>query len=165
MGFTVTGVDGGEKNIKTAQAHAAQSALTIDYRATTAEGLAASGAQYDLVLALEIIEHVADVPLFLEAVAQLVKPGGMLVMSTLNRTLKAYGLAILGAEYLLRWLPRGTHDWNRFLTPDELKALITRNGLKIVDETGVVFHPLADEWRKSPDMGINYIVLAERPGA
>jgi 2-polyprenyl-6-hydroxyphenyl methylase/3-demethylubiquinone-9 3-methyltransferase len=136
--------------------------LTIDYRETTSEALAAEGGTFDIVLNMEVVEHVDNVPLYMKSCADLVAPGGLLFSTTINRTLRALALAKFGAEYVLRWLPAGTHDWNKFLTPDELKALITRNGLKLVDEAGVVFHPLADEWRKSPDMGVNYMVLAER---
>ena len=137
--------------------------LGIDYRETTSEALAAEGARFDIVLNMEVVEHVDNVPLYMKSCADLVAPGGLLFSATINRTLRALALAKFGAEYVLRWLPRGTHDWNKFLTPDELKALITRNGLKILDEAGVVFHPIADEWRKSPDMGVNYMILAQRP--
>jgi 2-polyprenyl-6-hydroxyphenyl methylase/3-demethylubiquinone-9 3-methyltransferase len=165
LGATVTGIDAGEKNIAVAKLHAERSGLAIDYRATTSEALAASGARYDVVLNMEVVEHVSNVPLYMKSCADLVAPGGLLVSATINRTARAALFAKFAAEYVLRWLPRGTHDWSKFLTPDELKALVTRNGLRITDETGVVFHPLADEWRKDPDMGINYMVLAERPKA
>ena len=165
LGAAVTGVDAASDNIAVARQHAETMGLAIDYRNDTAETLLSEGKRFDIVLNMEVVEHVDNVPLYMKSCADLVAPGGLLFSATLNRTLRALALAKFGAEYVLRWLPRGTHDWNRFLTPDELKALITRNGLKIVDETGVVFHPLADEWRKSPDMGINYMVLAERPGA
>ena len=162
LGATVTGIDAGEKNIAVAKLHAERSGLKIDYRATTSEALAAAGQTFDIVLNMEVVEHVQNVPLYMKSCADLVAPGGLLFSATINRTARALAFAKFGAEYVLRWLPRGTHDWNKFLTPDELKALITRNGLTIADETGVVFHPLADEWRKSRDMGINYMVLAER---
>jgi 2-polyprenyl-6-hydroxyphenyl methylase/3-demethylubiquinone-9 3-methyltransferase len=165
LGATVTGIDAGGKNIAVAKLHAERMELEIDYRETTSEALAATGAQFDIVLNMEVVEHVDNVPLYMKSCADLVAPGGLLFSATLNRTLRALALAKIGAEYILRWLPAGTHDWNKFLTPDELKALITRNGLRIVDEAGVVFHPLADEWRKSPDMGINYMILAERAAA
>jgi len=161
-GASVTGIDAGAKNIAVAKLHAERAGLEIDYRETTSEALAADGARFDIVLNMEVVEHVDNVPLYMKSCADLVAPGGLLFSATINRTLRALALAKFGAEYVLRWLPRGTHDWNKFLTPDELKALITRNGLKIVEETGVVFHPLADEWRKSPDTGVNYMVLAER---
>jgi 2-polyprenyl-6-hydroxyphenyl methylase/3-demethylubiquinone-9 3-methyltransferase len=163
LGAAVTGIDAGEKNIAIAKLHAERSGLTIDYRATTSEALAATGARFDIVLNMEVVEHVSNVPLYMKSCADLVAPGGLLVSATINRTARALAFAKFAAEYVLRWLPPGTHDWSKFLTPDELKALITRNGLKLVDETGVVFHPLADEWRKDPDMGINYMLLAERP--
>jgi 2-polyprenyl-6-hydroxyphenyl methylase/3-demethylubiquinone-9 3-methyltransferase len=165
LGATVTGIDAGEKNIAVATLHAERMGLAIDYRATTSEALAAEGASYDIVLNMEVVEHVSNVPLYMKSCADLVAPGGLLFSATINRTARALAFAKFGAEYVLRWLPRGTHDWNKFLTPAELKTLITRNGLTIADETGVVFHPLADEWRKSQDMGINYMVLAERPRA
>jgi 2-polyprenyl-6-hydroxyphenyl methylase/3-demethylubiquinone-9 3-methyltransferase len=162
LGATVTGIDAGGRNIAVAQLHAERMGLGIDYRETTSEALAAEGARFDIVLNREVVEHVDNVPLYMKSCADLVAPGGLLFSTTINRTLRALALAKFGAEYVLRWLPAGTHDWNKFLTPDELKALITRNGLKLVDEAGVVFHPLADEWRKSPDMGVNYMVLAQR---
>jgi 2-polyprenyl-6-hydroxyphenyl methylase/3-demethylubiquinone-9 3-methyltransferase len=162
LGATVTGIDAGEKNISVAKLHAERAGLDIAYRATTSEALAAEGARFDIVLNMEVVEHVDNVPLYMKSCADLVAPGGLLFSATINRTLRALALAKFGAEYVLRWLPRGTHDWNKFLTPDELKSLITRNGLKIIEDTGVVFHPLADEWRKSPDTGVNYMILAER---
>ena len=165
LGATVTGIDAGARNIGVARLHAEQMGLTIAYRETTSEALAAEGARFDIVLNMEVVEHVDNVPLYMKSCADLVASGGLLFSATLNRTLRARALAVFAAENILRWLPRGTHDWNKFLTPDELKAFIARNGLKVVDETGVVFHPLAGEWRKSPDMGINYMVLAERPKA
>jgi 2-polyprenyl-6-hydroxyphenyl methylase/3-demethylubiquinone-9 3-methyltransferase len=162
LGATVTGIDAGEKNIAIAKLHAEQSGLSIDYRDTTSEALAVEGARFDVVLNMEVVEHVANVPLYIKSCADLVAPGGLLFSATINRTARALAFAKFAAEYVLRWLPPGTHDWNKFITPDELKALITRNGLRIADETGVVFHPLADEWRRSRDMGINYMVLAAR---
>ena len=163
LGATVTGIDAGARNIAVASLHAERMELSIDYRETTSEALAAEGARFDIVLNMEVVEHVDNVPLYMKSCADLVAPGGLLFSATINRTLRALALAKFGAEYVLRWLPRGTHDWNKFLTPDELKALITRNGLEILDEAGVVFHPIADEWRKSPDMGVNYMILAQRP--
>ena len=165
LGAEVTGIDGAENNVKTALAHAQSMRLEIDYRTSTAEELASQGVQYDIVLALEIVEHVGDVPLFLESVAQLVKPGGMLVMSTLNRTLKSYALAIIGAEYILRWLPRGTHDWHKFLTPAELITPLTQqHGLVHQESSGMVMHPLTWQWRMSKsDMDVNYYVSFAKP--
>jgi 2-polyprenyl-6-hydroxyphenyl methylase/3-demethylubiquinone-9 3-methyltransferase len=165
LGATVTGIDAAERNIAIARLHAEKSGLAIDYRATTSEALAAAGERYDMVLNMEVVEHVDNVPLYMKSCADLVKPGGLTLTATLNRTLRARAFAVFAAERVLRWLPVGTHDWNKFLTPDEIKALLTRNGLRIVSETGVVFHPLADEWKPSRDMGINYMVLAERPAS
>jgi len=162
LGANVTGIDAGAKNIAVAKVHAERSGLSIDYRETTSEALAAEGAKFDIVLNMEVVEHVDNVPLYMKSCADLVAPGGLLFSATINRTARALAFAKFGAEYVLRWLPRGTHDWNKFLTPDELKSLITRNGLKIIEETGVVFHPLADEWRRSSDTGVNYMILAER---
>ncbi|HVY50751.1 MAG TPA: bifunctional 2-polyprenyl-6-hydroxyphenol methylase/3-demethylubiquinol 3-O-methyltransferase UbiG [Devosia sp.] len=162
LGATVTGIDAGEKNIAVARLHAERMGLAIEYRQMTSETLASEGKRFDIVLNMEVVEHVDNVPLYMKSCAELVAPGGLLFSATINRTLRALALAKFGAEYVLRWLPRGTHDWNRFLTPDELEALITRNGLRIIDRTGVVYHPLADEWRQSSDMGINYMLLAGR---
>ena len=162
LGADVVGIDAGEKNIHIARLHADQSGLEIDYRATTAEALAAAGEQFDIVLNMEVVEHVDNVPLYMKSCADLVAPGGLLFTATINRTLRAYALAIVGAEQVLRWLPKGTHDYAKFLTPEEISALVSRNGLKVVEKTGVVFHPLADEWRPSRDTGINYMVLAEK---
>ncbi|HEY4199097.1 MAG TPA: bifunctional 2-polyprenyl-6-hydroxyphenol methylase/3-demethylubiquinol 3-O-methyltransferase UbiG [Devosiaceae bacterium] len=162
LGATVTGVDAAERNIKVAELHAAQSGLAIDYRATTSEALAAAGEKFDIVLNMEVIEHVADVPLFVKSCTDLVAPGGLMVLATINRTARAFALAIVGAEYILRWLPRGTHDWQKFLTPEEVTALIERNAMRVTDRTGVVYNPLQDSWRQSTDMGVNYMLLAER---
>ena len=163
LGATVTGIDAAERNIAVARIHAEQSGLDIDYRATTSEALAAAGERFDMVLNMEVVEHVDNVPLYMKSCADLVKPGGLMLTATLNRTARAYALAIVGAEYVLGWLPKGTHDWKKFLTPEEIRTLITRNGLRVTAETGVVYHPLADEWRRSRDMGVNYMVMAERP--
>ncbi len=163
LGATMVGADASERNIRIAQLHAGQSGLDIDYRATTAEALAAAGERYDIVLNMEVVEHVDNVPLYMKSCADLVAPGGLLFTATINRTLRARAFAIFAAENVLRWLPKGTHSYEKFLTPDEIAALVERNGLKVVDRTGVVFHPLADEWRQSRDMGINYMVLAARP--
>ena len=165
LGATVVGADAAERNIAVARLHAAQSDLAIDYRATTSEALAAAGEKFDIVLNMEVVEHVDNVPLYMKSCADLVAPGGLIFTATINRTLRALGLAIFGAEYVLRWLPRGTHSYEKFLTPDEIRALLTRNGLKVTDQTGVVYHPLADDWRMSPDMGVNYMVLAEKATA
>ncbi|MBN9318046.1 MAG: bifunctional 2-polyprenyl-6-hydroxyphenol methylase/3-demethylubiquinol 3-O-methyltransferase UbiG [Devosia sp.] len=165
LGATMVGIDAGERNIGIARHHAEQSGLAIDYRTTTAEALAASGERFDIVLNMEVVEHVDNVPLYMKSCADLVAPGGLMFTATINRTPRAWALAIVGAEYVLGWLPRGTHDFKKFLTPDEISALASRNGLKVIDKVGVVFHPLADEWRQSRDTGVNYMVLAERPAA
>ena len=149
LGAEVTGIDPAPENIEAAKAHAAGARLDIAYRAETAEAFAASGARFDAVLLLEVVEHVPDVPAFLKAVAPLVKPGGIMIISTLNRTLKAYALAIVGAELILRWLPLGTHNWERFVTPDELRAALKSAGFGLTDLTGMVYNPFADEWRLS----------------
>jgi 2-polyprenyl-6-hydroxyphenyl methylase/3-demethylubiquinone-9 3-methyltransferase len=165
LGADVTGIDAAERNIAIAQIHAEQSGLEIDYRATTSEALALEGQSFDLVLNMEVVEHVDNVPLYMKSCADLVKPGGLMLTATINRTLRARALAVFAAERVLRWLPVGTHDWNKFLTPDEIKALLRRNGLVVTAETGVVYHPLADEWRPSADMGINYMIMAARSAA
>lgn len=162
LGATVTGIDPSEKNIGTAQVHAGQMGLDIDYRATTAEELAASGARFDIVLALEVVEHVADLDAFMAAAATLVAPGGVMAAATLNRTLKSYALAIVGAEYVMRWLPVGTHDWNKFLTPAELTRLIEAHGLKVTDTAGMIYNPVTGRWRLGNDTGVNYLVFAEK---
>lgn len=163
LGATIVGADAAERNIRIAELHAAQSGLVIDYRATTAEALAAAGESFDIVLNMEVVEHVENVPLYMKSCADLVAPGGLLFTATINRTARALAFAVIGAEYVLGWLPKGTHSYAKFLTPDEVTALIERNGMEVIDRTGVVFHPLADEWRKSRDMGINYMVLAAKP--
>jgi 2-polyprenyl-6-hydroxyphenyl methylase / 3-demethylubiquinone-9 3-methyltransferase len=160
LGFAVTGADASEKNIGTARAHAAQSGLVIDYRATSAESLAAEGLAFDVVLNMEVVEHVADVDTYLAACTRLVKPGGLTFVATLNKTLKSLALAKIGAEYVLGWLPRGTHDWNRFLPPTELKASLEESGLTILKTQGVSFDPLGWDWRLSSDVDVNYMVVA-----
>jgi 2-polyprenyl-6-hydroxyphenyl methylase/3-demethylubiquinone-9 3-methyltransferase len=160
LGASVTGIDPAPENIETAKAHAEGGRLAIDYRATTAEELAASGAAFDAVLLLEVVEHVPDVPAFLREVAPLVKPGGIMVLSTLNRTLKSYALAIVGAELILRWLPVGTHQWDRFVTPGELRVGLRSAGLALTDTTGMIYNPFADEWRLGRDTDVNYLATA-----
>ena len=164
LGAEVTGIDPAPQNIEAAKAHAQGAGLDIAYRSATAEALAWEGGAFDAVLLLEVVEHVPDVPLFLKSVASLVRPGGLMILSTLNRTIKAYALAIIGAELILRWLPAGTHDWNRFVTPEELRAALAAAGLTVSDMTGMVYHPLADEWRLSQDIDVNYFATALRPG-
>ena len=164
LGAEVIGADAGAENIRIAEAHAAQMGLDIDYRHTTAEALASEGHRFDAVLALEIIEHVADIPAFLEACAALLKPGGLLVLSTLNRTAKSYAMAIVGAEYVLRWLPKGTHDWSKFVTPDEAKAGVEAAGLDMVDRKGMVYDPIHGSWALSDrDLSVNYITTSVKP--
>jgi 2-polyprenyl-6-hydroxyphenyl methylase/3-demethylubiquinone-9 3-methyltransferase len=163
LGASVAGIDPARESIEAAKAHAEGARLKIAYRAATAEELAAEGKTFDAVLLLEVVEHVPDVPAFLKGVAPLVKPSGVMVLSTLNRTLKAYALAIIGAELILHWLPIGTHQWQRFVRPDELNAALRRAGLKPTDTTGMVYDPLADEWRLGRDTDVNYFVTAVRP--
>ena len=163
MGARVVGLDAEAEGLDVARRHAAEQGLEIDYRQGTAEALAASGAAFDLVLVLEILEHVADRDAFLTACSALVKPGGLLVAATLNRTPKAFALAIVGAEYLLRWLPRGTHDWRKFVRPSELAAGLRRGGLAIEALTGVAYDPISGSWRLSPDLDVNYMIAATRP--
>ncbi len=161
LGADVTGIDATEENIGVAHLHAEQMGLTIDYRHTTAEAMVQQNKQYDIVFALEIIEHVADIDAFLDAANALVKPGGLLFMSTLNRTAKSYALAIVGAEYVLRWLPRGTHHWNKFLKPSELVLPLEARGLKTEALTGLTFNPLSREWRlNGKDLSVNYMLAA-----
>jgi len=162
LGFAVTGADASEKNIGTARAHAAQSGLQIDYRAASAESLVEEGLAFDVVLNMEVVEHVADVGAYLAACARLVKPGGLTFVATLNKTLKSLALAKIGAEYVLNWLPRGTHDWNRFLPPAELKAALEETGLTIVKMQGVSFDPLGWDWKLSSDVDVNYMLVARR---
>jgi len=163
LGAAVVGADPAEANIAAARLHAVESGLAVDYRATTAEALAEAGERFDVVLAMEVVEHVADVDLFVKLTAGMVEPGGLMIAATLNRTIKSFALAIVGAEYVLRWLPRGTHQWDKFVTPEELERALARGGLKVIDETGVVYNPLADQWRLADDMDVNYMMVAERP--
>lgn len=165
LGATVVGADAGEKNVKIAALHAEQSSLEIDYRATTSEDLAAAGEQFDVVLNMEVVEHVADVPLYLQSCCNLVKPGGLMFVATINRTARAYALAIVGAERVLRWLPKGTHQYEKLVTPEEITSITGRNGMNVIDETGVTFSPLKNQWSKSRDMAVNYMLLLEKPAA
>jgi len=162
LGASMVGADPSASNIEVAQFHAAQSGLAIDYRNTSAEALAAAGEAFDVVLAMEVVEHVADVGLFVELAAAMVKPGGLLFVATLNRTVKSFALAIVGAEYILRWLPRGTHQWDKFVTPNELEIAIEQGGAHLIDETGVIYNLLADRWQLSADMDVNYMVVAQK---
>ena len=164
LGGQVTAIDAAAPSIELARTHAAAAGLSIEYRATTAEALLAEGKQFDVVTALEIVEHVADPAAFLATCAGLVAPGGLLVLSTLNRTPQAFGLAILGAEYLLRMLPRGTHSWRKFRKPSELAAPLRASGLGIADVSGVAYSPLTGTWVLSPSLAVNYLLTAARPG-
>lgn len=162
LGATVVGVDPSETNVEVARLHAAQSGLVIDYRATTAEALVEDGETFDVVLNMEVVEHVADVNLYIASTAALVKPDGVMFVATINRTLKALALAIVGAEYVLRWLPPGTHQYDRLVRPEELTAALTAAGMRIAETTGVAFNPFADRWERSRDTSVNYMVLAEK---
>ena len=162
LGAAVVGADPSAKNIAAAKAHAARSSVGIDYRATTAEALAAAGESFDVVLAMEVVEHVTDVGVFIAHAAALVKPGGLLFVATLNRTAKSFALAIVGAEYVLGWLPRGTHRWDKFVTPDELEAALARRALRVIEATGVVYDLLGDRWQLASDMDVNYMLAAEK---
>jgi 2-polyprenyl-6-hydroxyphenyl methylase/3-demethylubiquinone-9 3-methyltransferase len=166
LGFQVTGVDASERNIGTASAHAAEQGLAIDYRATTAEDLLASGEPaFDVVLNMEVIEHVADPGEYLRNCARLLAPGGLMIVATLNRTLKALALAKIGAEYVLRWVPAGTHDWNKFLKPDELRDFLAGEPVEFHGPFGVAYDPLSGRWSRSTDCDINYMVTVTRDAA
>ncbi|WP_422001512.1 bifunctional 2-polyprenyl-6-hydroxyphenol methylase/3-demethylubiquinol 3-O-methyltransferase UbiG [Reyranella sp.] len=166
LGAEVTGIDAAERNVAVAALHAEGQALAIDYRPTTAEALAATGAQFDVVLALEIVEHVADVDLFLSSCGRLVKPGGLLFLSTLNRTAKAWALAIAGAEYVLGWLPRGTHDWRKFLKPSEVVRRLSAGGIETEEIVGVVYSPLSRAWSLNKrDLDVNYMLYGTKPSS
>jgi len=162
LGAILVGADPSESNIAVARRHARQSGLTVDYRNTTAEALAEAGEAFDVVLAMEVVEHVADVGLFVELAGSMVKPGGLMFVATLNRTMKSFALAIVGAEYILRWLPRGTHQWDKFVTPNELEIAIEQSGMQLTDETGVIYNLFADHWQLSTDTDVNYMVAAEK---
>ena len=164
LGATVIGADAAAGNIPVAQLHAEQSGLDIDYRNVTAEALAEASEQFDIILNMEVVEHVADPLAYLTACRQLLKPGGLMVCSTLNRNPKSYMAAIIGAEVVMRWLPRGTHDWHKFITPDELSELISSSGLKPVDRKGFVFNPLLWTWSISDqDLSVNYVTASIKP--
>jgi 2-polyprenyl-6-hydroxyphenyl methylase/3-demethylubiquinone-9 3-methyltransferase len=164
LGFAVTGVDASEQNIGVARAHAAELELTIDYRCATAEALLVEApARFDVVLNMEVIEHVADPGGYLRDTARLLAPGGLMIVATLNRTLKSLALAKIGAEYLLRWVPAGTHDWRRFLTPDELRGFLADAPVTVEGPFGVAYNPLADRWSLSGDCDVNYMMTVSRP--
>lgn len=162
LGATVTGIDASEKTIEVATAHAALMNLDISYACTTAEDLAATHQQFDAVLALEIVEHVADVPGFINTCQDLVRPGGIVIFSTINRTLKSYAIAIIGAEHVMRWLPVGTHEWKKFLTPGELGGHVKSAPLSIQDIKGMSFNPLSWSWSLSKDLDVNYFITATK---
>jgi 2-polyprenyl-6-hydroxyphenyl methylase / 3-demethylubiquinone-9 3-methyltransferase len=162
LGAAVTGIDPAAGNVAIARAHAKADGLAIDYRDVSAETLARSGVTFDAVVAMEVVEHVKNMPAFVKTAAALVRPGGLFVAATLNRTLKSFALAIVGAEYLLGWLPKGTHRWEKFVTPAELGDALSAASLTICDQTGVIYHPLFDEWRLANDMDVNYMIAAER---
>jgi 2-polyprenyl-6-hydroxyphenyl methylase / 3-demethylubiquinone-9 3-methyltransferase len=163
LGAEVVGADAAERNIPVARLHAEQSGLAIDYRHTTAEALAAEGEAFDVVLNMEVVEHVADPRAYLAACHALLKPGGLMVCSTINRNARSFAMAIVGAEYVMRWLPKGTHDWKKFITPDELYGLLRGAGLDPVDRKGFVFNPVAWSWRLSDrDLSVNYVTTSLR---
>ena len=164
LGADVVGADAAERNIPVAQIHAEEQGLTIDYRHTTAEALAEDGEVFDAVLNMEVVEHVADPLAFFKACHALLKPAGLMICSTINRNPKSFAMAIVGAEYVMGWLPKGTHDWSKFITPDELYDLLRRSGMDPVDRKGFVFNPIAWSWRLSDrDLGVNYVTTSIRP--
>ena len=162
LGATVTGLDPAEQNIAVARSHAEAAGVPVDYRGATIEAVVAAGEKFDAVLIMEVVEHVSDMPAFVRTACAAVKPGGMLFAATLNRTMRSFALAIVGAEYVLGWLPRGTHDWSKFVTPDELGRAIRTGGLAVSDTVGVVYNPLTDGWRTGRDTAVNYMVAAAR---
>jgi 2-polyprenyl-6-hydroxyphenyl methylase/3-demethylubiquinone-9 3-methyltransferase len=162
LGATVTAIDPAPGNIEVAKRHAARHGLTIDYRAMSAEELIATGETFDVVCAMEVIEHVRSPGDFVAVAMSLTRPGGLFLAATLNRTLKSFGLAIIGAEYILRWVQKGTHQWEKFIKPDEVEAFIERGGGEVVERAGVVYTPLVDKWRVSSVLGVNYLMAAVR---
>ncbi len=163
MGADVVGADASPTNVEIARLHAARSGVSVDYRAVTAESLAEAGETFDVVLNMEVVEHVSDVDFFLTSCASMVRPGGMMFVATINRTLKAAALAIVGAEYVLRWLPRGTHRYEKLVRPEEIETPLGLAGMRIADRTGVFYSPIGDTWNLSRDMDVNYMLLATRP--
>jgi 2-polyprenyl-6-hydroxyphenyl methylase / 3-demethylubiquinone-9 3-methyltransferase len=162
LGAKVTGLDPAPTNISVAKLHAERAGVSVDYRNETVEAVVARGETFDMVLAMEVVEHVADVQAFVKACGEAAKPGGALAMATLNRTLRSFALAIVGAEYILGWLPKGTHEWDKFVTPDELTEALRVAGFTVTDLKGVVYNPLRGDWSVSEDLSVNYMLLAER---
>jgi 2-polyprenyl-6-hydroxyphenyl methylase/3-demethylubiquinone-9 3-methyltransferase len=162
LGADVVGIDPSATNVEVARLHAEQSSLAIDYRATTAEALGETGEKFDVVLAMEVVEHVADIDAFVAAAATLMKPGSLIFVATINRTPKAFALAIVGAEYLLRWVPRGTHDYAKLVRPSELEAALAAAGLELAERIGVRYNPLSDRWSRTTDLDVNYTIVAEK---
>ena len=164
LGARVIGLDPAPENIRVARAHAEAEVVDVDYRAQTIESVVEAGERFDIVLAMEVVEHVVDMPAFVKTACAAVKPGGLFFAATINRTMRAFALAIVGAEYVLRWLPKGTHDWEKFVKPHELADAIVAGGLRVTDTTGVVYNPLNDSWIKNRDTAVNYMVAAEQSG-
>lgn len=162
LGARVVGIDPSEANIAVARHHAGEAGLAIEYRVSTAEGFSETGERFDMVLAMEVVEHVSDVGLFVRRSAEMVARDGLMIVATINRTIKSFALAIVGAEYILGWLPRGTHQWDRFVTPEELSALVEKNGLRVIDERGVIYNILTATWQLSSDTDVNYMLTAAR---
>lgn len=162
MGASVIGADPSERNIGIASTHARESGIAVDYRAVTAETLADAGEMFDIVMNMEVVEHVADVEFFLSTCASMVKPGGLMFVATINRTMKAMALAILGAEYVLRWLPRGTHQYEKLVRPEEIEKPLAASGMEVFKRTGVFFSPLTNQWNLSKDMDVNYMLVARK---
>ncbi|NNM71091.1 bifunctional 2-polyprenyl-6-hydroxyphenol methylase/3-demethylubiquinol 3-O-methyltransferase UbiG [Enterovirga aerilata] len=163
LGGAVTGLDPSARNIEAARRHAAEGGLAIEYRTETVEEIAARGGRFDLVIAMEVVEHVPEVESFVRACGAAVAPGGLLLLATINRTMRSFALAILGAEYLLKWLPKGTHDWEKFVTPDELREAVEAAGLTGFRTRGMVFNPVERDWSLSRDTAVNYLAAAEKP--
>ena len=163
LGAEIVGADASETNIEVAKIHAEQTGVTVDYRATTSEALAAEGEQFDIILNMEVVEHVADVDLFMASCCEMVKPSGLMFIATINRTAKARMLAIFMAEKVLRWLPVGTHEFEKLVKPEELEEAFTKGGMSLLDESGVTYNPVLDRWSKSKDMDVNYMMLATKP--
>ena len=163
LGAEIVGADASETNIEVAKIHAEQTGVTVDYRATTSEDLAAAGEKFDIILNMEVVEHVADVDLFMASCCEMVKPGGLMFMATINRTAKARMLAIFMAEKVLRWLPVGTHEFEKLVKPEELEEAFAKGDMSLLDESGVTYNPVLDRWSKSKDMDVNYMMLATKP--